>query len=95
MHLGLEPGFEAIRPDEARSLFASLREGETTPPYRMARFEDVFVEEMLAFAEGLPGDLRATLREELASIWDEFRSEYEEVPPADTDMKHNPFLLIR
>jgi hypothetical protein len=39
--------------------------------------------------------LRTTLREELASAWDEFREEYEEVPPADTDMKHNPFLIIR
>jgi hypothetical protein len=95
MRLGLEPGFAAIKPDEARSLFAALREGETAPPYRMARFKDVFVEEMLACAEELPGDLRATLREELASAWDEFREEYEEVPPADTDMKHNPFLLIQ
>lgn len=93
--LGLEPGFAAIKPDEARSLFASLREGETTPPYRMARFRDVFIEEMLACAEDLQGELRATLREELGSAWDEFREEYEEVPPADTDMKHNPFLLIR
>jgi hypothetical protein len=93
--LGLEPGFSDITPDEARSLFAVLREGEPGPPYRMDRFKDVFVEEMLACAEELPGDLRATLREELASAWDDFREEYEEVPPADTDMKHNPFLLIQ
>lgn len=92
--LGLEPGFAAIRPDEARSLFAALREGESAPPYQMARHKNVFVEEMLACAEDLQGELRASLREELAGAWDEFRSEYEEVPPADTDMKHNPFLLI-
>ena len=92
--LGLEPGFAAIAPEEARSLFAILREGEPAPPYRMARFRDVFIEEMLACAEDLQGELRATLREELGSAWDEFREEYEEVPPADTDMKHNPFLLI-
>ena len=54
-----------------------------------------FVEEMLACAEDLQGELRASLREELAGAWDEFREEYEEVPPADTDMKHNPFLIIR
>ena len=93
--LGLEPGFAAITPDEARSLFAALREGETAPPYRMARHKDAFVEEMLACAEDLQGELRASLREELAGAWDEFREEYEEVPPADTDMKHNPFLIIR
>jgi len=93
--LGLEPGFAAITPDEARSLFAALREGETAPPYRMNRHKDAFVEEMLACAEDLQGELRASLREELTGDWDEFREEYEEVPPADTDMKHNPFLMIR
>jgi hypothetical protein len=93
--LGLEPGFAAIAADEARSFFAVLRKGEPAPPYRMARCKDAFVEEMLACAEDLQGELRATLREELTGAWDEFRSEYEEVPPADTDMKHNPFLLIR
>ncbi len=93
--LGLEPGFAAIAPEEARALFAILREGEPAPPYRMERFKNVFVEEMLACAEDLQGELRATLREELAGAWDEFSQEYREVPPADTDMKHNPFLLIR
>ncbi len=93
--LGLEPGFAAIKADEARSLFAVLREGETAPPYRMARHKDAFVEQMLVCAEDLQGELRASLREELAGAWDEFREEYEGVPPADTDMKHNPFLLIR
>jgi hypothetical protein len=61
----------------------------------MARFKNVLVEDMLACAEELQGELRATLREEMAGAWDEFREEYEEVPPADTDMKHNPFLLIQ
>lgn len=92
--LGLEPGFGAISGGEARALFEMLREGETAPPYRMARFRDVFLEEMLSLAPSLPDDLRSALREELSAIWEAFRSEYEEVPPADTDMKHNPFLMI-
>jgi len=92
--LGLEPGFAPIASEEARSLFAILREGETAPPWRMARYEAVFLEEMLAHATGLTDDLRAALQEELSAIWEDFRSEYEEVPAADTDMKHNPFLLI-
>jgi hypothetical protein len=92
--LGLEPGYAAITPTEARAFFAILREGETAPPYRMARFREVFIEDMLGSASELPGDHRAALREELSKIWEEFRSEYEEVPPADTDMKHNPFLII-
>jgi len=93
--LGIEPGFAPIRPGQARSFFEILREGETAPPYRMAPFREVFIEDMLGLASALPEDLRAVLREELSKIWEEFRSEYEEVPPADTDMKHNPFLMIR
>jgi hypothetical protein len=92
--LGLEPGFTAIEAGEARAFFAILREGETAPPYQMARFREVFIEDMLGIASVLPDDLRAVLREELSNIWEEFRAEYEEVPPADTDMKHNPFLII-
>ncbi len=49
---------------------------------------------MLGLALELPDDHRAALQEELSRIWEEFRSEYEDVPPADTDMKHNPFLII-
>jgi hypothetical protein len=92
--LGLEPGFAAIEPEQARAFFTILREGETAPPYQMARFREVFIADMLGYAPQLPDDLRAALREELSSIWEEFRAEYEEVPPADTDMKHNPFLMI-
>jgi hypothetical protein len=92
--LGIEPGFAPIMPEQARAFFEILREGETAPPYRMARFREGFIEDMLGLATALQEDLRAALREELSAIWEEFRSEYEEVPPADTDMKHNPFLLI-
>ncbi|MCU0853288.1 MAG: DsrE family protein, partial [Thermoplasmata archaeon] len=45
--LGLEPGFAAIDPGEARAFFAILREGETAPPYQMARFREVFINDML------------------------------------------------
>ena len=92
--LGIEPGFAPITPEQARAFFKILREGEMAPPYRMAQFLEVFIEDMLGLASALPKDLRAALREELSKIWEEFRSEYEEVPPADTDMKHNPFLMI-
>jgi hypothetical protein len=92
--LGLEPGYAAITPDEARAFFAILREGETAPPYQMARYREVFLEDMLGLGSALPDDLRVALQEELPKIWEEFRSEYEDVPPADTDMKHNPFLII-
>jgi hypothetical protein len=92
--IGLEPGFAAITPEEARTFFAILREGETAPPYQMTHYREVFLQDMLGLASKLPDDLRAALQEELSRIWEEFRSEYEDVPPADTDMKHNPFLLI-
>jgi hypothetical protein len=92
--LGIEPGFAAITPEEARAFFEILREGEAAPPYRMACFREVFIEDMLGPASALPEDLRASLREELSAIWEDFRSEYEEVPPVDTDMIHNPFLII-
>ncbi len=93
--LGIEPGFAPITPEQARAFFEILREGETAPPYQISRFREVFIEDMLGIASVLPDDLRAALREELSNIWEEFRAEYEQVPPADTDMKHNPFLLIQ
>jgi hypothetical protein len=92
--LGFEPGFAAVTPQEARAFFAILREGETAPPYQMLHYREVFLQDMLGFASELPDDIRAALQEELSTIWEEFRAEYEDVPPADTDMKHNPFLII-
>ena len=94
LRLGLEPGFEAIMPDEARAIFAILRTGEKAHPYRMARYREVFIEDMLRFASGLPDDLRVSLKEELENIWEDFVEEYKDVPPDDTDMKHNAFLII-
>ncbi|HET6490733.1 MAG TPA: DUF6178 family protein [Syntrophales bacterium] len=92
--LELEPGFAAITPEEARAFFTILRKGEAAPPYQMTRFRDVFLEDMLGLASKLPDDLRAALQEELSKIWEEFVDEYKDVPPEDTDMKHNPFLMI-
>ncbi len=92
--LGIEPGFAPVVPEEARAFFTILREGETASPYRMTRYRNVFLEDMLGLASTLPDNLRTALQEELSNIWADFRTEYEEVPPADTDMKHTPFLII-
>lgn len=92
--LGLPLSFAGITLDEARTFFGFLRSGDQTPPYRLAAWEDVFVEDMAAAAGPSDPAAASLLKETLIHLWEEFCGEYEQVPLDALDRRFSPYLAI-
>jgi len=93
--LNLTPSFEGISLDEAREFFRFLRSGDDHPPYRMAAYEDVFVNDFMAAAFEWDPEAATTLKETLSSIWEGFCREYERVPVNALDRRFSAYIVIR
>ena len=90
--LKLEISPLGISPDQMKQLIGYLRAGETKPPYQMAGFEEVFVRDFMAYASDLKPDDRATLKDTLHVIWQEFREEFQWIATGDLDKKFANFF---
>ncbi|MDQ1335590.1 MAG: hypothetical protein QG552_2540 [Thermodesulfobacteriota bacterium] len=93
--LNLSSSFEGISLNEAKDLFRFLRSGDDRPPYQMAAYEDVFVNDFLAAASGWDPEVAITLKDTLTLIWGGFCREYEQVPLNALDRRFSPYIAIR
>jgi len=93
--LNLAPSPEGISLNQARKLFQFLRSGDKGPPYRMAAYEDVFVNDLMAAAPERDGPSAAILKDTLALVWQGFCQEYERVPLNALDARFSPYIAIR
>ena len=92
--LDMSPGFEAISLDQARAFFRLLREGDTSPPYRMFGFEERFLKAFEMPNLG-PADCPSeNLREALSLVWRDFSNEMERVPTDVMDAKYSKYIMI-
>jgi len=92
--LDLTPSFEGISLDEAKQFFRFLRSGDDHAPYRMAAFEDVFVNDFMAVASGWDSEAAAILKETLPVIWEGFCREYERMPANALDRRFSTYIII-
>jgi hypothetical protein len=92
--LELEPCFSGIRPEDERRFFSLLREGEKSPPFRMSGLEGVFGRYFLGYASDFESEARATLKDTLTIIWNEFREEYEWVSEDHLDGRFSRHIHI-
>ena len=92
--LKLKPGFLDISSRQAKRLFGHLRAGSRKPPYQMPGFEEVFVRDILVYANHLEAGSVAVLKDALSLIWREFSEEYEWVSQKNLDEKFQRFLWI-
>jgi len=93
--LNLAPSLEGISLNQARAFFRFLRSGDKRAPYRMAAYEDVFVNDIMAAAAEGDAAAAATLKDTLALIWQGFCQEYEQVPLNALDRRFSPYIAIR
>ncbi|UCF83056.1 MAG: hypothetical protein JSV50_18015 [Desulfobacteraceae bacterium] len=92
--LKLEPGLSGISHRQARKFIGNLRAGDKKPPYKMSAFEEIFIRDIMAYAEGLEPGPVGILKDTLSLLWREFYEEYEWVPLEDLDDKFQRFLWI-
>ena len=92
--LKLKPGFSGISSHQAKRLFGHLRAGSRKPPYQMPGFEEVFVGDLLVYANHLEAGSVTVLKDVLSLIWREFSEEVEWVSQKNLDEKFQRFLWI-
>ena len=92
--LKLKPGFSGISSRQAKGLFGHLRAGSRKPPYQMPGFEEVFVRDILVYANHLEAESVTVLKGVLSLVWREFSEEYEWVSQKNLDEKFQRFLWI-
>jgi hypothetical protein len=93
--LNLAPSFEGISLNQAKQFFGFLRSGDKRPPYQMAAYEAVFVNDFMAAVSGWDPAAAATFKETLALIWQGFCREYERVPLSSLDRRFSSYIVIR
>ncbi len=86
---------EPLSREKAVRFFRLVRAGETHPPYRMAKFKEVFIEDFMTGAQDLSPQEQALLKETLSLIWEDFVQIYEEVKEEDLDGRFSPYLLMK
>jgi hypothetical protein len=92
--LNHQPSFAPLSTAQARRFFRLLREGEAAPPFSMPKYRHAFIDEFMKSAVDWDEQSRTNLHDALDYIWSEFRSEYENVLPADLDARFSAFLKI-
>ncbi len=90
---GLKPELTAFFLDEAKAAFSTLRQGESSPPYKMAGFKDEFIKGLTSLAK-ISGDDGAILENTLSLIWDEFAEEYTMIDTDDLEPRYSRFVMI-
>lgn len=92
--LGIEVSTAPLPRVDAEQFFRIVRRGDTTPPYQMPGYGEMFVADFLTGAFDLNADAQDALREALSVTWEEFRTEYEHVPADSLDARYSRFLGI-
>jgi hypothetical protein len=92
--LKLPPGFSGISLRQAREFLGHLGISRENPPYPIADFEAVFVEDMMTYAGDLETAHIPILKDALALLWQEFSEAYKWVSLKNLDVKFQEFLWI-
>jgi hypothetical protein len=93
--LHLSQGFEPLALEEVRTLFHTMRRGESGPPFRMGDAGGRFLSDLMGCAGDFDHGTREVLRKTLSDLWEKFAEEYAWVVATDLDERFTRFLLIQ
>jgi len=92
--LKMVPSFSGLSLQQAKNLFHMLRAGSSKPPYGMPGFEEVFIQDFMAYASNSEPEAASMLKETLALIWQEFQNEYQWISVNDLDGRYSKYITI-
>jgi len=92
--LKMAPSFSGLSLVQAKDLFHLLRAGRSTRPYEMPGFEEVFIQDFMAYVSNSEPEAVSILKETLALIWEEFRNEYQWISVNDLDGRYSKYITI-
>ncbi len=86
--------FDPVSPSNMKRFFEILRKNEDSPPFEMLGYEAIFVGDFMTHASDLSPEIRSTLKDTLARLWQAFQAEYQWVRTEALDPRFCPYLLI-
>lgn len=92
--LKMAPSFSGLSLEQAKDLFHLLRAGTTKPPYDMPGFEEVFIQDFMAYVSNSEPEATSILKETLTLIWQEFCNEYQWISVNDLDGRYSKYITI-
>jgi hypothetical protein len=92
--LKLQPGFSPLTLEEAKGFIRTVRREEKTPPYRMKKAGQTFIEDLMSHAPSSDPEASSVLHDTLSLIWGQFCQDYERVEEDDLDPRYSKFISI-
>jgi hypothetical protein len=92
--LKLEPGFAPLSMGQARTFFKKIRGKAENPPYRIAKFKEAFIRDLMSLSPDCEPEEKVRFRETLALQWKQFEEEYEQVREEELDARFSRFIWI-
>jgi len=92
--LGIEMSPEPLTRKQAEHFFRLVRRNDKGPPYRMAGFKEIFIDDLTKESFDVGAETVKALREALSLIWDDFCREYEGIVAGDLWGRYSQYLRI-
>ncbi|MBN1626391.1 MAG: hypothetical protein JW944_07685, partial [Deltaproteobacteria bacterium] len=86
--------FAPLSIEKTREFFNLIRKNETTPPYKLKDYRDVFVGDCLSLAGEIDHEDKTVLHEALSGLWEEFAEEYAMVDLAALDPRFTKYIIM-
>jgi len=93
--LGETRSLSPLGMQDTRALFTRLRSKDSKMPYRMMGYKQRFIDYFLIDTLSLDQEEEEILAQTLASLWEEFRKEYQWIKAEDLDPRFSKFIRIR
>jgi hypothetical protein len=92
--LNFKGGFMPLSIEQAGRFFNMIRGKETTPPFTLKSYKEIFLGDLMALIQGIEADKKALLQETLALLWEEFAEEYAMVDAEALDPRFTKYIVI-
>jgi len=92
--LGIEMSPAPLTRKQAEHFFRLVRRNDKGPPYRMAGFKGIFIDDLTKESFDVGAETVKALREALSLIWDAFCQEYECIAAGDLWGRYSQYLRI-
>jgi len=92
--MGAEGGFAPLSIEKTREFFSLIRGNETTPPFKLKGYRDIFVGDCMSLAGEIDPEAKTLLHETLSGLWEGFAEEYAMVDLASLDPRFTKYIII-
>ena len=92
--LNLGDSFTPLSIEQARRFFTIIRGKESTPPFTLKGYKEIFMGDCMSLIQGMEPDKEALLQDTLTGLWEKFAEEYAMVDMDALDPRFIKYIII-